>query len=469
MTRVDLTLHEAHEDRLRVLLARAGGTEAAAYVLLGRSEIARDPWSGRRRLRLVSQEVVPIPEGDMISADRRHVTWRTDGFVALIARAKREGLVPAIVHTHPGGSPDFSEQDDANEPELHRIVTNRNGPDMPLASLLLSGEARWSGRLWLDQGRPIPFDHVTLVGHRFRRTWPGGQHAVLDGAFDRQVRMFGPEANELLRGMRIGVAGCGGTGSAVAMLLARLGAGMLALFDEDIVEASNLNRLHGATRADSDAMRAKVDVVAASIAAMGVGVRAVPIRHWVDHPDARDALKACDIVFGCTDDHGGRMLLDRYARFYGVPVIDVGLAIEPRAEGGFADMSARVTVLTHGAPCLACRGVVDSGVAAEEALRRADPAEHDRRKREAYVRGGGDPAPAVVTATTQAAAMAVDELLQGITDFRGEGGWAWNRVRRLDRGTERRPGVAQRDGCGICGDPSIVGRGDIEPFLDRVP
>jgi len=64
--------------------------------------------------------------------------------------------------------------------------------------------------------------------------------------------------------------------------------------------------------------------------------------------------------------------------------------------------------------------------------------------------------------------MAVDELLQGITDFRGEGGWAWNRVRRLDRGIERKPGAVQRANCGICGDPSIVGRGDVEPFLDRI-
>lgn len=113
-------------------------------------------------------------------------------------------------------------------------------------------------------------------------------------------------------------------------------------------------------------------------------------------------------------------------------------------------MSARLAVLADGAQCLACRGVVDGIVAAEEALKRADPAEHDRRKREAYVRGGGDPAPAVVTSTTQAASMAVDELLQGIADFRGEDGWAWNRVRRLDRGIERRPGASRRPGYAIC-------------------
>ncbi|MDQ1902358.1 ThiF family adenylyltransferase [Paracoccus sp. WLY502] len=468
MTCVDLTLQEAHEERLRLLLARTDGTEAAAYVLLGANKIARDPWTGRRRLRLVSHEVVPIFERDIISSDACHISWRTDGFIALIARAKREGLVPAIVHTHPSGAAGFSEQDDRNEPGLHQIVMNRNGPDMPLASLLLSGGTMWSGRVWMDRGAPIPFDHVSLVGRRFRQIRPAFSDGALDSTLDRQVRMFGPEANAVLRGLRVAVVGCGGTGSAVAMLLARLGVGGLVLLDKDIVEVSNLNRLHGATRVDADAMCAKADVVAASIASMGLGVRAVPICQWVDHPDARDALKACDVVFGCTDDHGGRMLLDRYARFYCVPVIDVGLAIEPRPEGGFAEMSARVTVLVDGAPCLVCRGVVDGRAAAEEALKRADPAEYDRRKREAYVRGGGDPAPAVVTCTTQAAAMAVDELLQGITDFRGEGGWAWNRVRRLDRGIERKPGAVQRAGCGICGDPMIVGRGDVEPFLDRV-
>lgn len=252
------------------------------------------------------------------------------------------------------------------------------------------------------------------------------------------------------------------------MLLARLGVGQMALFDADIVEASNLNRLHGATRIDADAMRPKVEVIARETARLGLGVRAIPFRGWIDSPEVRDALKSCDVIFGCTDDHDGRLLLDRFARFYAVPVIDVGLAIEPAPNGGFRDMGARVTVLVPEAPCLVCRSVIAPRVAAEEALARRLPAEHDRRKREAYVQGGGDPAPAVVTFTTEAATMAVNELLQGLTDFRGEGGWAWQRVRRLDQGRERRPGVVQRPHCPLCGTPGNWGHGDMEPFLDRV-
>ena len=261
----------------------------------------------------------------------------------------------------------------------------------------------------------------------------------------------------MLRGLRAGIVGGGGTGSAVAMLLARLGVGQVAIFDADIVEASNLNRLHGATRVVADAMRRKVEVIARETARLGIGVRAIPFRGWIDSPEVRDALKSCDVIFGRTDDHDGRLLLDRFARFYAIPVIDVGLAMEPGPGGVFRDMGARVTVLVPEAPCLVCRSVIAPHVAAEEALARRSPAEYARRKREAYIRGGGDPAPAVVTFATEAATMAVNELLQGLTDFRGEGGWAWHRVRRLDQARERRPGAVQRPHCALCGAPETAG------------
>ena len=52
--------------------------------------------------------------------------------------------------------------------------------------------------------------------------------------------------------------------------------GRLVLFDDDIVEVTNLNRLHGARRADADAMRQKVDVVAREITELGIGTRVHP-------------------------------------------------------------------------------------------------------------------------------------------------------------------------------------------------
>lgn len=49
---------------------------------------------------------------------------------------------------------------------------------------------------------------------------------------------------EKLKNARIGIAGLGGLGSNIAMMLARAGVGSLVLADFDTVEISNLNRQH---------------------------------------------------------------------------------------------------------------------------------------------------------------------------------------------------------------------------------
>jgi hypothetical protein len=263
------------------------------------------------------------------------------------------------------------------------------------------------------------------------------------------------------------VIGCGGTGSATAILLARLGIGNILLIDEDIVDVTNLNRLHGATRVDADGMRPKVEVLAREIAGMALGTRVVPRQAWVGDHQVRDDLKCCDIVFSCTDDHDGRLLLNRLAYFYLIPVIDMGLAIEAVPGGGIRDVTARVTLLSPGAPCLLCRQVIDVVTARDENLRRQQPEEYERRKREGYIRGGDDAAPAVVTFTTATACLAVDELLQALTQFRGTTGSVWQRVRRFDLMLDRRPGATQDAACPVCVDRTYWGRADVEPFLDR--
>jgi len=241
------------------------------------------------------------------------------------------------------------------------------------------------------------------------------------------------------------------------------------LFDEDTAELTNLNRLHGAKRSDVDAMRSKVEVVAREITEPGLGVKVVPMKGWVGDPKFRDALKSCDLIFGCTDDHSGRLFLNRFAHFYLVPVIDIGLAITPAVHGGgVQDLSGRATVIFPGAPCLLCRGIVDPATAREEELKRSNPEEYELQKREAYVRGAGNPAPAVVTFTTATACMAIDELLQALVGFRGPDGWNWNRVRRFDLLKDRAPGALPGDHCPICQSQDYWGRGDIDPFMDRV-
>ena len=440
----------------------------AAYLLFGRSQIGEDPWERRSRLRFLSYDVVAIPPSEIISAGHDHITWSTASFVRLLKQAQDDRLVAGIVHSHPVGPPAFSEQDQANEAELARLAVKRNGAGTPLLSVLLTGKGDVRAQAWLGGKAADPVRNVRVIGRRIV-LHSESMSANRDEAFDRQALAFGATTNAQLHALRVGIVGCGGTGSATAMLLARLGVGHIALFDEDIVETTNLNRLHGARQADADAMRAKVDVLAREISELGLRCRAVPFRGWIGDPVCRDAMKSCDVIFGCTDDNDGRLLLNRLAYFYLIPVIDMGLAIEPEPQGGgVRELSGRTTVISPGGSCLLCRQIVDPARARDEDLERRNPVEYERRKREAYVRGGGDPAPAVVTFSTATACMAIDELLQGLTNFRGGDGWAWQRVRRFDLMRDRLPGAILNEDCPICVDQTYWGLGDTDPFLDRI-
>lgn len=465
---VDVTLQERHLDRLRKLVLPEDGAEGAAYILFGEAQIGEDPWDRQSRRRFLSYDVVEIPPGDVLSAGSDHITWSTASFVRLLKQAKDDGLVAGICHSHPGGPTAFSEQDQRNEADLVQLARNRNRADTPLLSVLLTGQSELRAQAWLGGGQASSARIVRTVGRHLYLHAPA-LDSRNDEALARQALAFGESTNAQLRALRIGVVGCGGTGSATAMLLARLGVKHLVIFDEDIVETTNLNRLHGARRADADGMRSKVDVLAREIAELGLGCRVVPIRRWVGDPACRDALKSCDVIFGCTDDNDGRLLLNRLAYFYLIPVVDMGLAIEPHpVGGGVRELSGRATILAPGGSCLLCRQIVDPALAREEELKRRNPVEYERRKREAYVRGGGNPAPAVVTFTTATACMAIDELLQGLTNFRGGNGWAWQRVRRFDLVRDRSPGAPLNDQCPICADTAYWGLGDVEPFLDRI-
>lgn len=61
----------------------------------------------------------------------------------------------------------------------------------------------------------------------------------LDRAFDQR---FPPEMKEKLAAARVAVAGLGGLGSNISIMLARSGVGHLFLVDFDVVDTTNLNR-----------------------------------------------------------------------------------------------------------------------------------------------------------------------------------------------------------------------------------
>jgi len=468
MKTADLTLTEQQLGLLQTALDGSRDAETAAYMLFGVSRIASDPFEHQPRVRLMVREILPVQDDEIKSANHSHISWSTERFVQLLARAERDGLQLGIAHSHPRGPTQFSAQDDRNEAELVRLAQNRNGEDALLPSLLIAEGQFVAGRVWLSPNAVLDFSHARTVAGNWRTIFFTEEQLGTDPALARQELALGANFNRLMRQLRVGVVGAGGTGSPLLQQLARMGVGRIAIFDPDHVEHSNLNRLYGATRNDAEHAMKKVDVAKREIERMGLGTEIATFDNWIGAKECRDALKSMDLIFGCTDDHDGRLLLNRLAYYYLIPVIDIGLALRVTERHAISCLEAdgRVTVLEPGSACLVCRRVVNAGIAAEEALRRTDPDEYDRRKAEAYVRGEGNPSPAVISFTTSVATMAVEELIQRVNQFRGVGGEIPNRVRKFNLVEDFRPG-AKKEPCRICGSNRVHGLGDVQPFLGR--
>jgi len=418
----------------------------------------------------LSFDILPIPDEEIVSHSCQYITWQTDSFVRVLNLAQAKGMTVALVHSHPGGFAAFSDQDDINEPDLVQLAHNRNGETTRLLSLVLTSEGELIGRCWINPRAYESMELICSVGNRIQLHYPGRGEGVSSPVFHRQSLAFGKALAQDLSVLRVGAVGCGGTGSAVAMLLPKLGVRQIALFDKDVVEESNLNRLHGATGEDAREQRPKVEVVKRSLTALGIGADVRSYQAWIGDPACRDALKSCDVVFSCTDDHAGRLLLNRFAYYYLTPVFDMGLAIEVSSSETpeIQALDGRVTTLLPGCACLLCREVINPVIARDETLKREHPDEYERRKAEAYVIGEGNPSPAVVLFTMDVAIMALEEMVHRVQGFRGEDGSVAQRVRKYHLLTDRRQGARVNEYCPVCSTSESWGRGDVEPFLDQV-
>jgi tRNA A37 threonylcarbamoyladenosine dehydratase len=181
--------------------------------------------------------------------------------------------------------------------------------------------------------------------------------------FDRQVRAFGAEIQQLLATLHIGIVGNGGTGSAVGEQLIRLGAGRLSLFEGQTLDASNVTRVYGSRLTDVD--RLKVKIIERLAKEIGFGTEVTLFPKHITNSETAKALRDCDVIFGCTDDEWGRSILSKLAIDYYIPVIDMGVKIDSN-EGSIVSVQGRATTLAPGSACLFCRGrITAEGVRAQ--------------------------------------------------------------------------------------------------------
>ena len=131
--------------------------------------------------------------------------------------------------------------------------------------------------------------------------------------FSRQVSIpsIGQEGLHKLQGSSVAIVGVGGVGSAAAYYLSRSGVGHLRLIDQDIVETSNLQRLHATTA--NDLFHPKAEVIANKLSEAAERCRIEPIIETVTDKNASELLRDVDLIFDGLDNFRTRYILNEYA------------------------------------------------------------------------------------------------------------------------------------------------------------
>lgn len=422
MSAAYVRIDEAAWSKLEALLvSRYPHEEWASFFRFGWRLIGEELW--------ISVSALMPPEDDDLDREAGNVVMREQYSLGLALAAEKDRLGIGFIHSHPQG---FEPKPSWIDDDMDRYYVEyfaSFAPNRPYLSLIYSGDrhghVRVGGRAWFG-GAQFRVERTEVVGRRIKRLVEAREQET--GTFDRAsvapvISAYGERAAVRLEQSTVCIVGVGGTGSAAAHVLARAGVGRLVLIDFDALEARNLERVHGSTRAQLDHAPKKVELVREMCKTIRPEIEVIAIEGNCLQDLAIDWLVSSNLVIGCTDSLHSRVGLSELAYRYLVPVLDVGVQLG----GGSGAITAEVMQFTQyfpGSPCIYCRDAVDPRRLSQELM---DPSERQERRRqaeEADERGGdrnmywhGEPQILTVGhLTTAAAAIAASYAIGILTE-----------------------------------------------------
>lgn len=417
--------------------------------------------------RIFVRAIQWVPEEAYERRTSRRLTITSNGYVPALAQAEASAETCLWFHTHPNdvGDPRPSTWDDEVDDQIRDLFKLRTASDA-YGTLIMSprgNQFAFSGRFEAPNAPPVTIDRVWIVGDRIALIpHVDVGHVAHSVAFDRNVRAFGSAIQWALSDIRVGIVGCGGTGSSVAEQLARLGVRHFTFADPDGLSESNVTRVYGSTAADVS--RAKVSIAAANVKRIAPDATCVEMQAMITTQAVARKFAGCDVIFGCSDDNAGRLVLSRLSTYFMIPVIDCGVLLSSDATGIVRGIDGRVTTMAPGSPCLVCRGRVDTKRAAAELM---TPDERVRLADEGYAPALGAIEPAVVAYTTITAATAVGEFLERMIGYGPEDRPSEVLLRLHDREISTNQATSrERHYCHP--NAGKIGLGMMEPFLEQL-
>lgn len=314
------------------------------------------PSTGQRRMTGVITELILPLNGDRIKHGNVSFEAQYLARVTRLACESKSGV--AFMHSHPyPGWQDMSKLDVVAERD--RIAPAARAARFPLLGLTVGSDGIWSARFWHWNGRKYErqsCSKVKTVGDTIRCFHHPSHKKVstLTNRLRRTIDTWGPECQETLSSLRIGIVGLGSVGTLISETLARIGATDLMLIDADLIEEHNLDRMLYATTKDVGSY--KVDFVADQLrrSATATKFSIDTKRSWLQERDAYQASLDCDLLFAAVDRPIPKDLLNNIAYVHCIPVIFGGIRVAKKPTGEFGDATWSVTRVGPGSRCLRC-------------------------------------------------------------------------------------------------------------------
>lgn len=230
--------------------------------------------------------------------------------------------------------------------------------------------------------------------------------------YERNMRLFGEEGQRKLRQTEVAVMGVGGLGSPLVQHVALLGVGKVTLVDDEELDETNRNRFVGAKHDDPVPGSPKVELAARLVREINPEICVVPLIRNLVSPEAFEAVRQADWVFGCFDEDGPRFILNELCTAYDRPYVDLASDVPDGSVYG-----GRVCVALEGNGCLYCLNVLDL----EDVHRYLATEEECAREDEVYgIRRDvlGETGPSVSPVNGVVAALGATEFMVGVTGMR---------------------------------------------------
>ncbi|HEQ3529298.1 TPA: ThiF family adenylyltransferase, partial [Bacillus cereus] len=158
---------------------------------------------------------------------------------------------------------------------------------------------------------------------------------IYEESFTRNIGVISIEEQEKLKNARVTVVGAGGVGGITLIQLARMGIGNLHVIDQDVFEASNINRQM--LSSISKLGKPKALVALETLKDINPLLQVKITQEFVTEDNAKDLLANTDIIIDATDNLVARVIIHRMAQTLEIP--SIWIAVTPPFRGGVMSLT----------------------------------------------------------------------------------------------------------------------------------